>query len=431
MSIIAIICLILLILSLPTSSFSDDLNPEDSSLPIHGYFQQETAYRVAEPNDLSKVKQMLQIGFDHRLNEIFKFKISGRFFYDAVFDLTDNFSGAVRKDQKSEAVYRETYLDLSFGETNLTLGKHQIVWGDVPGLFFADIVSAKDYREFFLPSFEYIRIPQWAINLQHYEGDNTIQLIWIPIQEFDKMPVDGSEFAFRLPVPEGIPYILNNERKPAKSIENSSGGIRLSTLISGWNPALFYLYKYDTLPTYFRSVEQGPVIILTSKHTRIRQIGYTLTKDFNIFVLKSEGVVSIGKMFQIEDITSEPGVVKKNYLEYVIGVEFSPAILQTTINLQFYQRIILNHNPSLIDPAIDSGATVWLKPTFLTHSHPELLFVYDFTNQDWMFRPKVTWTLSNSWLLTFGSDLFGGDKNGLFGHYSRKSRVYTELRYNF
>ncbi len=430
MSINARICLILLMLCLPTPSYSDALNSEGSSLPIHGYAQQETAYRLSEPNELTKIKQILQIGLDHRFNEIAKIKISGRFFYDAIFDITGNFSDTVRRDQEAEAVFRETYLDLSFGESNLTVGKQQIVWGEVPGLFFADIVTAKDYREFLLPSFEYVRIPQWAVNLQYYGADNTIQLIWIPIHEFDKMPVVGSEFAFKLPVPDDVPYIVNNEQKPARTIENSSGGMRWSTLISGWNPALFYLYKYDTLPAYF--VEAGPVIILTPKHTRVHQIGYTVSKDFDVIVLKSEGVATLGRMFQIKDITSESGVVKKDYLEYVIGAEFSPDILQTTINLQFYQRIILNHDTNLTDSAVDSGASVWLKPKFFRHSiNPELLFIYDFTNQDWMFRPKVTWTLSNSWLLTIGSDLFGGEKDGLFGHFSKKSRVYTELQYSF
>ncbi|MBI3753722.1 MAG: hypothetical protein HY266_06750 [Deltaproteobacteria bacterium] len=371
-------------LCIPTTSFSDTSDPENNPLPIHGYAQQETAYRLTEPNELTKVKQILQIGFDHRFNETAKIKISGRFFYDAIFDLTNNFSDRVRHDQETEAVFRETYLDLSFGESNLTLGKQQIVWGEVPGLFFADIATAKDYREFFLPSFEYIRIPHWA------------------------------------------------EQKPAMSIENSSAGIRWSTLISGWNPALFYLYKYDTLPTYFRSVEAGPVIVLTPGHTRINQIGYTVSKDFDVLVLKSEGVATTGKMFQTKDITSGQGVVKKDYLEYVIGAEFSPDILQTTVNLQFYQRIILNHDTSLMDPAADSGAAIWLKPKFFSHSiNPELLFVYDFTNQDCMFRPKVILTLSNSWLISIGSDLFGGDKNGLFGQFSKKGRVYTELRYNF
>lgn len=401
------------------------------SLKLQGYFQQETAYRVIPPTELTEVKQILQLRLDSRFNEAVKARITGRFFYDAVFDLTDHFSEEVRKEQETEAVFRETYLNVASEHWEITLGKQQIVWGEVLGLFFADIVTAKDYREFLLPSLEYIRIPPWAANLQYYGDNDALQLVWIPIPEFDRLPVPGSEFAFRPPIPQGISFTVKDEEKPAASLRNGGAGIRWSTLISGWNPTLFYLYTYDHLPAFFRSVDPGPVIVLTPKHTRINQFGYTVSKDLNGFVLNSEGVLSVGKSFSVQDLSSETGIAKKNLLEYVIGGTFSP-IEETTMNLQVYQRIILAHDPSLIDQYVDTGASIWINPRIFGPSvSPELFFIYGFNRHDWMFRPKVVWTLSNSWLLTTGGDLFGGEERGLFGQFSKKGRIYTELRYNF
>ena len=66
---------------------------------------------------------------------------------------------------------RETYLDVSAGDWDFRLGRQQIVWGEMVGLFFADVVSAKDLREFVLPDFDYLRIPQWSVRTEYFKGD--------------------------------------------------------------------------------------------------------------------------------------------------------------------------------------------------------------------------------------------------------------------
>lgn len=339
------IIIVLLLLVLQTRSFGDETI---SLFDIKGYVQQETAYRIVKPDELTKTKQIFQIGLSHRFNEIAKLRVSGRFFYDAI----------ARESKKTEAVFRETYLDISSVKWNLTLGKQQIVWGEVPGLFFADIVTAKDFREFLLPSFEYIRIPPWAVNFQHYGENNTLQFVWVPILEFDKLPKSGSEFAINPPVPEGVLFIVNDQKKVANSFENSGAGVRWSTILSGWNPSFFYFYQYDHLPTFFRTIESDNMFLLTPKHLKIRQLGYGLSKDFDGFLLKSEGVLSSGKGFSAQDLSSETGVTKKDFLEYVIGGEFFP-YKQTTVNLQAYQRFIFNNDSTLINPGADSGISFY------------------------------------------------------------------------
>ena len=61
------------------------------------------------------------------------------------------------------------------------------------GLFFADVVSARDLREYLLPSFDIIRLPQWAARAEYFFGDSKLELVWIPVPTFDNIGKPGSE----------------------------------------------------------------------------------------------------------------------------------------------------------------------------------------------------------------------------------------------
>jgi hypothetical protein len=81
----------------------------------------------------------------------FKWKISGRADADAVFAIDSGFyPDAVRRDQQYQFDLRETYVDFSVGDVDVRLGRQHIVWGEMVGLFFADVVSARDLRTFYL-----------------------------------------------------------------------------------------------------------------------------------------------------------------------------------------------------------------------------------------------------------------------------------------
>ena len=98
-----------------------------------------------------------------------RWKLSGRAAYDAVFEFEDDFyPAAVEDDRRTEFILRETYLDVPAGDWDFRIGRQHIIWGEMVGLFFADVVSAKDMRQFVAQDFELLRIPQWAVRAEHF-----------------------------------------------------------------------------------------------------------------------------------------------------------------------------------------------------------------------------------------------------------------------
>src|SRR5205085_821477 len=98
-------------------------------------------------------------------------KLSGRVDYDAVYDLTNFYLPSVANNARVNFFARENYVDISANAWDFRLGRQQIVWGEMIGLFAADVVSAKDLREFILPDFSIVRIPQWAARAEYFKDN--------------------------------------------------------------------------------------------------------------------------------------------------------------------------------------------------------------------------------------------------------------------
>ena len=154
----------------------------------------EIAHTYADPEHFSKAKLRTELSRTGQFNEYLKWKISGRFDYDAAYDLSNFYPSAVRQDQRYDFFLRENYLDISAGNFDFRLGRQHVIWGEMVGLFFADVVSAKDMREFILPAFDILRIPQWAMRAEYSKNDIHAEVLWIPVPTLDEIGKPGADF---------------------------------------------------------------------------------------------------------------------------------------------------------------------------------------------------------------------------------------------
>jgi hypothetical protein len=410
-----------------------EATPKKSPVRVRGFVQAEPTYTYASPDHWSRGVVRTQVEALGQLSSTLKWKASLRLDVDPVYAFSDFYNDAVKRNQRSDLLVRETYLDWSAGNWDFRLGRQNIIWGEVVGLFFADVVSARDLRDFILPDFEILRIPQWAARAEYFWKDSHLELAWIPYPSYDNIGQPGAEF---YPIPSlnipGVNTVFAGEERPGTGIDKGNYGLRLSTLRAGWDLAGFYYRSQSASPTFYRDITLGltPTATFTPKHDRIWQAGGTLTKDFRSFVFKLETIYTSGKGYETTSLTDPDGVVKQNTLEYIASADFTlPRDIR--LNLQGFQRYYLDHDPSIVWDDVENGVSLLLSGKINARVEPSLLIIQSLNRDDRLARLKVNWYWRPNLRLAAGWDIFHGPPTGFFGRYDDRDRVYGEIRYTF
>lgn len=424
----------------------DDKSGSGEALPEHsgwnprfqgyfGFLENKTAYTVASPSHWSLSRNLLEAGVRGTFMPGVKWLLSGRIGYDPVYATTNFYPSAVRHDQTFEMMFRETYLDASLGDWDFRIGRQHIIWGEMVGLFFADVVSAKDLRQFVVQNLDTLRTPQWAIRGEYFKDSFHGEVVWIPVMTYDNIGKVGAEFfPFNPPAVPGFQTTVLNDRHPSKSIDNSAYGARLSCLWSGFDISGFYYSSPDNVPAFGRSITLGaaPSITYSPVHKRLQKWGLTLSKDLtDTLMFKGEAVYTQDRPFLVTSADDPDGLKKQDFFDYVLGLNFTFAD-ETRLNLQFFQSIFTRHASDNPLPEVATGyslllSTRWFHPKV----EPQITFLQFVNNPNWMLNVRTTWEFATNWRVAAGADVFGGPRDSLFGQYQQKDRIYTELRYSF
>jgi hypothetical protein len=412
-----------------------------------GFIQGEVARAYRDPDHWSKARLRAEMTRQGRFSENVKWKIGGRFDYDAAYDHGSFYAIEVRHDQRYAFTLRENYLDISTdGNWEFRLGRQHVVWGELVGAFVADVVSPRDMREFILPEpeLQMLRIPQWAARAEYFGKDVKAEVLWIPVPSFDDIGKPGIPgvrgaagadfYPYSIPGPGGSQFL--GEVRPSRKLSNTNYGVRASALKSGWDFSGFYYHSLDVSPTFYRQVLPGPapglpVFQYQARHDKIDQVGGTVSKDVGSSVFKGEAVYTTGRSFNVTRIAQPNGLVEQDTIDYALGLDFN-VLKDARLNVQFLQRVYLDHDPDTLQRKYESLVSVLFDAIKLgTKLEGRLLLVHSLNRSDWLIRPKITWTFEKNWRLAAGVDIFGGPPTGLFGRFDNNDRVYTELRYSF
>ncbi|MFH1023471.1 MAG: DUF1302 family protein [Planctomycetota bacterium] len=400
-------------------------------LRFSGYAENASAARLS--GGLTKSRDMLFLSGAGDLASNLSFKVSGRAFYDAAFALTDRYPAAVKDDLAFEADLRDAYFDYSAGAWDVRAGKQTIVWGEAVGLFYADVVNAKDLREFVLPDFEFIRIPQWGVDLERTGENHHLEFVWLPAPVMNKIGIPGSEFAPYVPLPEGIPVVVDPERKPGAAIGDGEFGARFSLLAGGWDASVFGLRTWDKFPVYRRTVDPvAPLVLFSPEHPRMTLGGLTVGKEAAGVVWKAEAVFFAGRRFSVTTLADDDGLVSKDVLDALIGADHTFA-KKWDVNIQLARRQIFGWEEGIAgEKEGRTTASLRVATGFRDNTiEPEILIISDLGEPDILISPKIVFQRGDNWKFNVGVNVFAGHADGVFGQYDKRDRIFAEARYNF
>jgi hypothetical protein len=157
-----------------------------SSWEVSGFVKNETAALQGSGTFIGQATSTTDTGSKNDGGDVIKFENTAKVFVNG--DLTENAAlhaelnfvydtEATPNDYQGHMNYsqndylRELYVDTMVGDTEVRVGKQQVVWGTADGIKLLDIINPTDYREFAQNTMEDSRIPVWMIKTDTYVGD--------------------------------------------------------------------------------------------------------------------------------------------------------------------------------------------------------------------------------------------------------------------
>ena len=412
------------------------------ALRVRGRLAEESAYRLHDPGDVSKLKTIGWLDGKFTVSDTLSLRVATRGWYDAVFHATDRYPANVERDQKTQVSLREAVVSISRGDLDVRVGRQQIVWGEAISAFVTDVVNPRDFREFILPDFSELRIPIWALDTTYrFREGLSLEVVWTPDTLGHRLPKQGAEFQFaRIPFRFKNPVVRLPDRRDEWSLARSEGGARLSMLIDGWDGSLISYDESDKTPVFFqRRVAQVPprpdVIVLEPRHPRVHIVGATLAKGLEPIVLRSEVAMTIGKRYETTDPRDRDGVVRRDTLDYLIGVDYT---FFSTVDaaLQLSQKILAGPATNLtrggVEDQVTTSAAIRLGTGFFDNTlNPSLLFVVNANRADYRLSPRIEYLVTGAVTLAVAAEIFEGPRRTLYGQFDRNDRVSVTTTWRF
>ena len=332
---------------------------------------------------------------------------------------------------------REAFMDLYFDSFDIRAGIQQIVWGKADGVFITDIVSPKNLFQFLLPEFDEIRIGVIGGKFDYYVGDNTFELVWLPVFTPTKYADPNSAWQVKPTYPvEPIFDYTKLDVNP--SLENSEVFFKYSALTEYIDFELMGGYMWDDDPTLFMSFVPngtgGMDLVVTPEHQRLSLAGGSFSTTLGPFVFRGEAAYYFGKYFNTITPQIDRGVTQKDYIHYMLGVDFT--LWDINISSQFIQKAIMDYDPIIksnpfFKDQYNNMMTFLARYSMLNETLDlEFFMYYDFEYDDALLRPRVLYDFSDSINLQLGFNIFTGTE-GQFGQFDENDMIYGKIYYNF
>lgn len=356
-----------------------------------------------------------------------------RAYAESTFAFNARYSGQpVATAESQEFVMRDNYLQYKGAGYQVRLGWQQVVWGESYGFFFADIVNPKDTREFGLGgdlTAQRITVPM--ANVVWFNGDSSLQFLYIPKPYFNLSPAIGSDFA----PPVGdlfgtTPVTLRDDRTKSWSLSNGEFGMRGMTLLAGWDVSAFYFNYFDRRPSYRPSLVGGN-IVATAAHDPIQTFGVTATKDLGPWVLRFESTYTPQRpvdAYEYNNIAPELSYYTGKSDEFIAVTGFDYTqwkdwrfSLQLSLNSLFTYVPGMFLRQNAINLSVITGGTMWGNHEF----NAILNYAADGSSL-WQFSYMVP--VSSRLEASIGTHIFAGGVGSQFGRFKDASRAFVQLR---
>ena len=404
--------------------------PDMDLLP--GRIKAETAIRTQD-SELAKARLSVSGGAEVKLSR--KSKITAKLRLEAADDDTglgtintySDLSRPLAHDDTVQLELEELVWQGRKGRSRLVVGKQKVSWGVLDGVRITDQLSPIRLREGVASDVRPERLSLWSARLRTKFRQFDVDAVWAPDPTVNQVALNGDEFA------RSASRFLGGFQQPSSAvqvrrstrdefIDDAVYSVRVGKQLSGVDAHFVAISGPDHSPLFRFIPSVGPIPVINLEHERRALLGVDAVRPVGDFVIRAEFAVSPNRLFNTNR-TGLLGEVRRD--NWVIGGGFDwagPA--DTFLNVQLIFDHVSDAPEGLIRPVSDIISTVTARRAFnndVTELRVEL--IHSWSDGDSFARLKLNHQYTDAVTIGLKSDLFRGDKQGIFGQFRDKSRV--------
>ncbi len=389
--------------------------------PAKFTLEYERSYKTAAPEKTVNNRSSARIEYDKFFARYFFIRLDGKL---TVYHGNDHIAKADDSKSKSKTSLREAYLQTSFSDTSIKIGKQIIVWGEADGTAVTDVVSPRDGSELFFISLDESRIGQNMILVEQFTGIGDFSLFYTPESETDKAPETGSEYDLALF--NSAVYDVDER----DSLHDSEYGFRWKKTFGKSDLAFMAANLIDNQARYkLTGVTADGRLGIEKSGQCYTMTGFAFNYASGNFIWKGEAAQKDKKAFN----TAQLGIVERKTVDSALGFEYMLAggytIGVTYINTYISQwddsiasakqndgTLTLTWSDSYLNEDLDISVTL----TRTTHYKDQLgSITVDYTFDD----------LTSMKIEAFGVDI--SDKESPYYAYRDQNRLSASIMLRF
>lgn len=348
-----------------------------------------------------------------------KLKIKKIGFGEAFSDLRFS-SGYAYNEKYTRLDVREAYLKYYIDNLNFSIGKQIVVWGRADGYNPTDMLSLQDFLARSANEDDR-RFGNWLLSTSYRLGILHFEAVWVPTYESWKIPFDifGEKFS--------IPFQTPNF--PDLSIKNSAYALKISLFGSKIDGSVSYFSGYSPKPGINGNIQESTPTLYTEAY-KVNMFG----ADFqtNIGKIGFRGEFAYTQTLEKKDFPYLP----KPDFQWVVGADRTWGNFM--VNLQYVGRWVFDFEPlqkpqdasKLFNYILEEQNRMFssqqhqmahsfslrLSQKFFRETLDFNIFgMYNFSTEEVLLRPKISYFISDAMELSAGMEYFSGPDNTLYG----------------
>ena len=345
----------------------------------------------------------------------------------------------------SEIILREAYVNAYVGPFDFRIGHQVVVWGRADGWNPTDNITP---RNMLIRSADEDdrRLANFLIRSYYNLHPVRFEAIWVPVYSPSYIPTE------LVPFPLGI--FLGEPNYPDTKLKNSAFALRLNMELPSMDGSISYFNGFNPMPGIMAEVPEVmvPNVALNVYHKSYRM--HIVGADFSTVVAGSWGLRGEVAYRRPHQDYKKFIHIPNPDLQYVLGLDKE---LMKNFNLivQYIGRYVFDFEEleMPINPLDFPSYEIALKNRLINFqqyevSHSlscraawelmnelmsiEVLGFMNFTSNETLLRPKMTYDIADALTFTLGAEFYSGPDDTLFGLVdSTLSAAFVELKASF